>query len=627
MGCSEQGAINPISESSGVGFNYTLSGVYSQSTSSRAGDNVISKLIITDLINSNIDTVDWFITLDKSIITISSNMTYTLKPGSYRFELEIVDGDQRYIGTAEKIINDTDQLNIPLNVAPVIGDIDLNVEITNLPKLTFQYPVDELATLTAPKVGYKIDNGTETIIALNKASGASDVYLNIPEGDHEISLKLYDGDKQVGKSKNEQETVTIVANSDIRMDLIPLHGEVMFILPVNGAAGVFNISIPAEVVTEAGSLSNLKTTFQLSTPRNGSHESDIVLTLDNGRYIGSVTFDPLSYDSGSASITFIDISKNELLATALFPELIISESGTTLSASIELIRRAIISGNIQAVIGVNVFDENHDPVLGAKVYVDDVFMGLTGSAWGTQGYLKFYHNKGNVTLKASTAGAVKDSAIVLSPLAVENYNLILEDHGVYNSAKLIVRTGKYGYSPGSRYSVLTSFLDSNVTNTIESSSLVDPSWVSTCDALLINYYAPELTTEEITNIRAFLKLGKRVVVLGDRDSWSQPWSWNENILSIVENNAATINSDIGGTLQPYTKDIEHELTLNADTIALYNPTSITGGKSLYGGGCVALFGDSENLLYIMDSGGLQTVFIGKYSTYQFMRNMVKWLTN
>ncbi len=417
---------SPPVEKSGISYSYTLSGVHSQELTTRVTKNIIGKMTITNLMNSTSEIVVWSVTLDKEAVTITSKMTYVLIPGSYRFHLEIVNGNQKYVGEAEQIISDADQLIIPLSVKPVIGDVNLNVTVSNMPKLTFNYPAEELAALTEPKIGYTIDGDSEIIVNLSKVNGTSDVYMDITEGVHTVTLKLYDGATQVGKSKVEQQSITVEANSDITMDIIPLHGEVQVTVPIDGGAGTFNLNIPAEVIAEAGGLENLKTTLQLSSPRNGSLEKDVVLALDNGNYIGSVSFDPIAYDTGVATITFIDIAKNELLATAVFSEVVLNETGASLTTSINLIRRAVISGNIQAVVGVNVFDEDGAPVLGAEVYVDDVLVGLTGSAWGTDGYLKFYHTSGEVTLRAESGILSGDSVLTFTTLGVENVTLIID---------------------------------------------------------------------------------------------------------------------------------------------------------------------------------------------------------
>jgi hypothetical protein len=98
-----------------------------------------------------------------------------------------------------------------------------------------------------------------------------------------------------------------------------------------------------------------------------------------------------------------------------------------LNASIGLLRRAVISGNIQAVVGVDIFDESGNPILGAEVYVDDVLVGLTGSAWGTDGYLKFYHTSGDYSLRTESGNLSADSSVTFGVLGVTNYNLIIDE--------------------------------------------------------------------------------------------------------------------------------------------------------------------------------------------------------
>lgn len=419
-----------------VSFSYQLSASHQQTlygtavqrtVQRRLAENVIAKMIISDGINGTADTVDWHLTMDEELVTISSNMTQVLAPSTYSFELDIVKGDIRYVGQAENIVlQEGAQSDIEIRVHPVIGDNTLGFTINNMPTLDFSYPAEELAALVEPKIGYIIDGGTEVIVGLNASSGNSEVYVNASEGSHTIELKLYDGNKQVGKSQLQQQSVTIVPNGDILMDIIPVHCEVTVSIPIDGGAGTLSLSVPGEVVTEAGSLANLKTVVQLTSPGNGSHESELTLVENNGSYSGSVTFPSLQYDTVAIAVTFIDVTTQEVLGSSVFDKVLLNESGTTLLEAINLIRRAVISGNLLATTGVNVYDTTGTPIIGAEIFLDDELVGITGSAWGTPGYVKFHHVKGDYLLKAQSGKYLGDSIIALTPLGIRNYAITLD---------------------------------------------------------------------------------------------------------------------------------------------------------------------------------------------------------
>lgn len=630
FGCSDtQESFNPGGGSEEIAFSYSLTGVHTQKLQNRAERvpvNVIAQMKITDLSDNSSTIVDWNVTIDEDALTIESNMTYVLTPGSYRFELSITHNNNTYAGQAEQLILDGDQLEIPLRVTPVIGETHLDVTVNNLAKMLFNYPAEELAAIVNPQMGYSIDGGAETIVALNKTTGASEVYLSISEGNHTISLKLYDGNTQVGKSKIAQESVNIVPNGNVVVDIVPLHGEIQVTMPIDNGSGTISLTIPEEVVSEAGSLANLRTVVKLSSPQNGSFEKEMVLSQSGLNYVGSLDFDSLQYDTATITVEFWDIAESELLGSVVYSNVILDNSGTSLTEELILIRRAIISGHIQAVVGVNVFDQSGDLVEGATVYVNDELIGLTGSAWGTSGYLKFFHNKGEVTIKVETDSSVCDTVVVLNPLSVENYTLTLvkSDNGSGNGS-VLVRDGVYGYRvSGGLHTEFSRYLDSAASVGVDVRSSLDNSdWISQYGALFVNYASPDLTTAEITNIRQFLAQGKKVVIIGDQNG-DYP-TWNTNIVTVVENGGASISSDGTGGLKPYVKDQEHELTANTDTIGLYDPSFVSGGTSLYGNGGVVLFGDQNNLLYVMDEGSMENALIDYYDTRQFMRNMVNWM--
>ncbi len=427
-----------------VSFSYALSGVHHQQVAaqsravSREVKTVIAKLIITDS-EGNSETTDWSVLLDTDKATITSQMTYVVPaPGRYRFTLDIEKDGQRYFGTSEHLI-DADQKDIPLAVKPVIGDLDIDFTVQNLPRLTFQYKSDDLLGLTTPKIGYRVDGGVEQTILLDKTTGKGDVYLNIAEGAHNIELSLYDGAVQVGKSRLQQESVNIVSGQNVLMDLIPLNAEVMVHVPVEGGAGTINITVPAEVIAETEGLENLNTIIKLQMAGGIFHEESVILTQSGESYVGSVTFDPLMFGPAIITVEFWDsrdLSK-ELLASVIFNDVILQKTNAPLTGLIDLLRRAIIGGDILAVVGVNVLDVNGNPVEGATISVNSVDMGLTGDAlpaWGTKGYLKFYHKKGTaITLKAIKDGLVKDTTITLKPLETKNYTLRLKESDVGGS--------------------------------------------------------------------------------------------------------------------------------------------------------------------------------------------------
>jgi len=424
--CSKTDPISSItlSQEKKVSFKYNLTAIFSQQNErlSRATNDVLGKMTITDLVGGTVQVIDWPVTLDNEAVTITSNSNFLLTPSSYRFELEVTDGNQTYIGTTETIISDGQQ-DVSLTVKPVIGDITADFTVTNLPKLTFQYNASELSALTNPKMGYSIDGGAETIVALNKSTGKSGVYMGIDLGVHTIALKLYDDNVQLGKSKVQQESVTITPNGNLVMDIIPLAGELSLTVPTNKGTGRIQINIPSELITEAGTAANLKTVVQLSSVKNGALEQEITLTKNGENYTGTATFSSIVYDIATISVNFIDRTTLELLATANLSSVTINKNAATKATAISVIRRAVISGNIMGTVGVTAFCGTTKPVAGAEIYLNGVLVGLAGSSWGTPAYLKFSRAAGTYTLMVKSGTKQATKTIVIQPLQVSNYQL------------------------------------------------------------------------------------------------------------------------------------------------------------------------------------------------------------
>jgi len=431
-GCSKKDTITGSDNSGETKFAYTLTGAFSQKLAERASESLISQMVTTDVVANTKDTIDWPVALDEDALTLTSLMTRVQKPSTYTFELTVNKGAHTYIGSAQNIeFLDADQNNVILNVKPVIGKTDLGFTVANMPKLTFNYKAEDLASLTDPKVGYIIDNGSETIIDLNKTTGDTEVYMSIAEGNHDVKLKLYDGALQVGKSLTAQENVTIEANGDLTMDIIPLHAEATVSMGIENGPGKINLSVPSEVITEAGTLSNLKTTVTLTSAKNsGAGSIDAVLIAADAEYTGSVTFPSLKYDTDvTMTVTFTDIAKGELLGTAVFTGITLDKTIKAFVGNLELIRRAVVSGDVLATTGVNVYDQENNPVAGAVVSVDGKVVGITGKTgvFGTAGYLKFHHTKGSVTVKAVDPDDVVygEKTVTLTSLRTDNIIITL----------------------------------------------------------------------------------------------------------------------------------------------------------------------------------------------------------
>jgi hypothetical protein len=440
------------SSSKGASFDFQLSGIH-YGKSSADNDNskgilskVISKLSSSDtdvyegeLKARNLETgvtevYDWYCYVDKQTFAMTSAKSLVLSPGDYEFSMLLNFGIRQYVATATYTIRDGEAVSIPFNVDPVLGDIILSVDdVTSVPAFKFKYKSSELLAYLNPRVSFGLDSQASSIIDINKNTGMNGVYININSGNHDVKIDFFDGNMHIGKSTQYPATVNIAPNQDINMDIEPLSSEVIFSYASDDNNLSVTINVPSEIVDEVGGLENLKTIVKY-TYTNNVGEKNVTVTADetNSTYQAVVPFGITNSDTNlTLSFEFIDKRDDYVVSVINIDNMSILDINQTISKSINVIRRVYISGNLLATVGINVFDESHFPLSGAKIYVGSRLVGLTGSGlFGTDGYLKTNIKAGDATITAIKDNLGAQKTVTLSPLSVTNIDLIIGDNNV-----------------------------------------------------------------------------------------------------------------------------------------------------------------------------------------------------
>lgn len=422
-----------------VAMNPNLTAIRSQELAFRLQNEAIAFSVtgalgtmqVTDTSDSTVTVYDWPVAYDDTTFTLVSNKTIVLKPGIYDFSFLVTINNHQYAGSSIAVtINDGDQANIAMTVNAVIGDTNISVAVVaELPLFKLSYPPAELAGIALPKIGIIIDAGSETILDLNATTGISDQYVNLSEGAHTIEMQLYDGNTQVGKSIDAQESVTVTAGVNIPLDLVPLSGQAAMTLLVAGGDAVFNFTIPNEVIAEAGGAANLDTIFKMSGTANNPADVALLTLIDEGNGTSSIshTHTGMQAESVNLSLEFYDNTDSELLGFCTMTNVSLNVSGSTVSCGIELKRRAVIQGNILATIGVNVFDTDYNPIAGATISENGNTLGLTDSGtFGTPGFLVFNLQAGTYTIQAENSIMQGTATITVNALDVTNITIMLD---------------------------------------------------------------------------------------------------------------------------------------------------------------------------------------------------------
>ncbi len=150
-----------------------------------------------------------------------------------------------------------------------------------------------------------------------------------------------------------------------------------------------------------------------------------------------------------------------------------------------------------------------------------------------------------------------------------------------------------------------------VSNFTEASAFVD------ADALIINARVSTgvLSSQEQTNILAFVNTGKPVLFLGERAEWA---NWNTSFLSLFGDQHQTFT----GTVQTgIVTGPAHPLHITGDTVQLNSPGTISGsnGRNVYrlhtNQILAKLYGPSENALAFLDTNAFGSSLVGNVQFY------------
>ncbi len=389
-------------------------------------------MLVEDLNSNEIETHSWTVNLDENNLSnVTSFKSLVLEPSSYSFSLVLDRGEHQYVGTSVHTVEDGSQELVPMTIRPVIGDSQVSTEvISELVDFRFNYNVEQLgdAGLIGPSIGITIDQGSELVFELDPATGLSEhMFLNLVPGTYDIDLRLFDAGRQVGKSvPNQGIGASVSPGTNVTLDIVPLYGEVGLGLAVNGGNANITIQVPAEIVEEAGDLSNLQTILSVVGPENPLQEVALALVPVGANYEASVNLLEMYYGNLDFELAFSDIAEDEPLGTCL-DSATLTRNQTIVECELTLRTRSAIGGNLLSTVGLNVFDVDGAPVPGAVVSVDGEDIAITNSAtFSTPGYSKIYLNPGVRDIVVRNGGSFAELTYDSIPLSVDNLDITLD---------------------------------------------------------------------------------------------------------------------------------------------------------------------------------------------------------
>jgi hypothetical protein len=174
----------------------------------------------------------------------------------------------------------------------------------------------------------------------------------------------------------------------------------------------------------------------------------------------------------------------------------------------------------------------------------------------------------------------------------------------------------YGYSLSS-WGLMTSALNTAFVGsgniTVSASPLTDLNYMLGFDRLWVTASQPgsSLTATEIYNISQYIATGRRVVLIGENNSWS---AWNNSILATVGGSYAG-----GETSVALAPAVSNELTAGVNLLRKAGDGIAVGGTSLFSENVATLWG--TNVVSLLSIN----VIDDERNNSQFDTNLANWL--
>jgi hypothetical protein len=173
----------------------------------------------------------------------------------------------------------------------------------------------------------------------------------------------------------------------------------------------------------------------------------------------------------------------------------------------------------------------------------------------------------------------------------------------------------YGYG-GSEWDNFSAVINATFSTVATAPDFSNAGQVSSYDRLILVPREPggSLSSAELSNIAAFITTGRRVLLIGENDSW---YDWDTQILALV--GGTTDRVYFTGTTSAV---VGNEITSGVPAIELAAAGIVlTGGTALYDQNFATLWGAYPNVLTVLDLN----VFDDTLGYPVFETNVANWL--
>ena len=340
-------------------------------------------ILIENIDTGETETRPWSIEVnDNAFPQATSVSAMPVMEGRYDFTLSVVGGARQYIGTASHVVDpDTNDI-VPMILRPVIGSSAVDVTVANsLIDFGFSYPAAQLsaAGLIDPTLVVSVNGGPQQHFALDPVTGLSPdvLLLSLPPGQHQFSMELFDSGYLLGRTLPQQEVVTLIAGSDVTLDIAPQYGSLNFDTFTEGADAPVDVIVPAVVIDEVGGVINLEALLTVVGPNTPFFQMPLPLTANGANYSASIVIPQLAYDDLTYELSFLNNTTGDVIGNCIETHTL-NNYGSAINCPINLKRKSVVTGDLLSTLGLNVFGSDGTPLPGAVVRINGVDAGITG---------------------------------------------------------------------------------------------------------------------------------------------------------------------------------------------------------------------------------------------------------
>lgn len=370
---------------------------------------------------------DWNVYIDNDTQQVFSNSAMVLPADEYVFNLLVSKDGVDYTGSAQQTVAEGDN-QLSMDLFPIIGDLSPATTATQftLNSTLTRYEINYVEAMPHFDLGISVDGGPEQLINIGTSQNVNPrFYIDLNDGNQHIKLNLYDGPNLIGTSRSVQENQVVVAGDSISMDIIPITGTAEFSLSSSGGDANVNLFVPVQVLDEVGGVeSNLGGLLSISSSNYSIIDEPFSVFSNNANFI----VNGLQIGDAEFSLKFVELDSGDIVASCS-SDITILTMQPAFTCDLNVRKRAFIEGSLLNEVGLNVIDENGEPVTGAVITdMQENIIGITGTTlFGTPGFVSRTLPSGHHPLNVTSAdGSLTGShSVTLNTLEVLNETVIL----------------------------------------------------------------------------------------------------------------------------------------------------------------------------------------------------------